>query len=80
MSLIIPISGAALTNNDVPHKVDKSSGSIGKRYARTDEIGIPFGITIDFDTVKEPLEHNGSIGSILGKPSQLKVDGGKSNI
>lgn len=48
------ITGAALTNNDVPHKVDKSSGSIGKRYARTDEIGIPFGITIDFDTIKEP--------------------------
>lgn len=46
--------GSALTNNDVPHKVDKSSGSIGKRYARTDEIGIPFGITIDFDTVKDP--------------------------
>lgn len=46
--------GAALTNNDVPHKVDNSSGSIGKRYARTDEIGIPFGITIDFDTIKEP--------------------------
>ena len=34
------------------HKVDDSSGSIGKRYARTDEIAIPFGVTIDFDTVK----------------------------
>jgi len=32
--------------------VDDSSGSIGRRYARTDEIAIPFGITIDFDTVK----------------------------
>lgn len=31
-------------------KVDTSSESIGKRYARTDEIGIPFAITIDFDT------------------------------
>lgn len=29
------------------------SGSIGKRYARSDEIGIPFGITIDYDTLKE---------------------------
>lgn len=36
------------------HKVDDSSGSIGRRYARTDEIAIPFGITIDFDTLKEP--------------------------
>jgi glycyl-tRNA synthetase len=27
--------------------------TIGKRYARTDEIGVPFGITIDFDTVQD---------------------------
>ncbi|RLG21416.1 glycine--tRNA ligase [Candidatus Micrarchaeota archaeon] len=30
-----------------------SSGSIGRRYARADEIGIPFGITIDYDTLKD---------------------------
>ena len=35
-------------------QVDDSSGSIGRRYARTDEIGVPFGITIDFDTLKNP--------------------------
>lgn len=34
------------------HKVDDSSGSIGRRYARTDEIAIPYGITIDFDTLR----------------------------
>jgi glycyl-tRNA synthetase len=28
-------------------------GSIGKRYARQDEAGTPFGITIDFDTLGE---------------------------
>merc|ERR1711879_967949 len=43
-----------LVNNDVSHKVDDSSGSIGKRYARTDESAIPFGITVDFDSLKEP--------------------------
>jgi len=43
-----------LTRCDVSHKVDDSSGTIGKRYARTDEVAIPFGITIDFDTLKEP--------------------------
>lgn len=43
-----------LTRVDVSHKVDDSSGSIGRRYARTDEISIPYGITIDFDTLKEP--------------------------
>lgn len=45
----------SLTERDISHKVDDSSGSIGRRYARTDEIAIPFGITVDFDTVnKEP--------------------------
>merc|ERR1719474_1588087 len=44
----------ALTDSDVSHRVDDSSGSIGKRYARTDEVAIPFGITVDFDSLKEP--------------------------
>lgn len=43
---------SSLTTLGVSHKVDTSSGSIGRRYARTDEIAIPYGITIDFDTVK----------------------------
>lgn len=30
-----------------------SSGSIGRRYARQDEIGTPFCITIDYDTLKD---------------------------
>jgi glycyl-tRNA synthetase len=42
-----------LSLHDLSYKVDDSSGSIGKRYARTDEIGIPFGVTIDFDTEKD---------------------------
>jgi len=29
------------------------AGSIGKRYARADEIGIPFAITIDYQTLKD---------------------------
>lgn len=29
------------------------SGSIGKRYRRQDEIGVPFSVTIDFDTLKD---------------------------
>jgi len=28
-------------------------GSIGKRYARADEIGIPFCVTIDYDTLED---------------------------
>lgn len=44
----------ALTFNDISHRVDDSSGSIGKRYARTDAIAIPYGVTIDFDTLNAP--------------------------
>ncbi len=29
------------------------SGSIGKRYYRHDEIGTPFGVTVDFDTIEK---------------------------
>merc|ERR1712038_872739 len=45
---------SALTRHEVSHKVDASGGSIGRRYARTDQIAVPFGITIDFDTLKAP--------------------------
>ncbi|MBM3309718.1 MAG: glycine--tRNA ligase, partial [Candidatus Altiarchaeales archaeon] len=30
-----------------------TSGSIGKKYARADEIGVPYCITIDYDTPKD---------------------------
>ncbi|KAI9753607.1 MAG: Glycine--tRNA ligase 1, mitochondrial [Chaenotheca gracillima] len=36
----------------ISNRVDDSSASIGKRYSRNDELGTPFGITIDFDSVK----------------------------
>ena len=29
------------------------SGSIGRRYARADEVGVPFCLTIDYDTLKD---------------------------
>lgn len=32
---------------------DESSTSIGKRYARNDEIGVPFAVTVDFTTVQD---------------------------
>lgn len=40
----------ALTELNISSRIDDSTGSIGRRYARTDEIAIPFGVTIDFDT------------------------------
>jgi glycyl-tRNA synthetase len=29
------------------------TGSIGRRYARADEAGVPLGITVDYDTLKD---------------------------
>jgi glycyl-tRNA synthetase len=31
----------------------RDSGSIGRRYARADEIGVPYALTIDYDTLKD---------------------------
>lgn len=31
---------------------DCGSSAIGKRYSRTDEMGIPFAVTIDFETLE----------------------------
>lgn len=44
-----------LTKEGIAHKVDDSSGSIGRRYSRTDEIGVPFGITVDFDSLADQV-------------------------
>lgn len=30
-----------------------TSGTIGRRYARSDEIGIPFAVTVDHDTLED---------------------------
>ncbi|SMN18007.1 similar to Saccharomyces cerevisiae YBR121C GRS1 Cytoplasmic and mitochondrial glycyl-tRNA synthase that ligates glycine to the cognate anticodon bearing tRNA [Maudiozyma saulgeensis] len=42
-----------LRKAQIPFKVDDSGVSIGKRYSRNDELGTPFGVTIDFDSVKD---------------------------
>ena len=42
-----------LTRAGVSSKVDDSTQTVGKRYARTDECGIPYALTVDFDTLKD---------------------------
>lgn len=44
---------AAMSREGVSFRLDDSSTGIGRRYARTDEIAIPFGITVDFQTIKD---------------------------
>jgi len=62
--LIVPLSAkdelvplvqevsANLRRAGIFSRVDDSSASIGNRYARNDELGTPFGITVDFASVK----------------------------
>src|SRR5207245_7953318 len=51
------------------------SGSIGRRYARADEAGIPLGITVDYDTLKDDtvtLRDRDSWNQIRVKIKELK--------
>ena len=42
-----------MLKKDIPQIVWDDNGNIGKRYRRQDEIGTPWCITIDFDTLKD---------------------------
>ena len=41
-----------LLSNGIRTDYDEA-GSIGRRYARADEAGVPFGVTVDYDTLKD---------------------------
>jgi glycyl-tRNA synthetase len=53
LNQLVPRIVQLLTEQGISSKVDDTGTAIGRRYARTDEIGIPFGITIDFDTLND---------------------------
>jgi glycyl-tRNA synthetase len=42
-----------LDDDQISYRVDQSGVSIGKRYSRNDELGIPFGITVDYDSLED---------------------------
>lgn len=44
---------ASLTAVGLSNQIDTSGATIGKRYARTDELGVPFAITIDYGTLSD---------------------------
>lgn len=48
------VAASDLKENEILHKVDDVSGSIGRRYIRCDEIGVPISITVDYDTLEKP--------------------------
>jgi glycyl-tRNA synthetase len=44
---------AALAAAGLSSFVDESAQSIGRRYARADEIGTPFAVTVDFESARD---------------------------
>lgn len=44
---------ASLMDSDLSARVDKSTASLGRRYARSDEVGVPFAVTVDFETLAD---------------------------
>ncbi|KAF9531350.1 hypothetical protein CPB83DRAFT_848893 [Crepidotus variabilis] len=95
--LVVPISArdefnplvkevsSKLRKAGVFSRVDDSNTSIGKRYARNDELGTPYGITIDFASVQNRTmtlrerdttqQRIGSVDEVIGVVTEL-VDGG----
>jgi glycyl-tRNA synthetase len=63
--LLVPLSGndvfvpilnqvsTILRRQGISNKIDDSGASIGRRYARNDELGTPFGITVDFQSAQD---------------------------
>ncbi len=49
------------------------AGAIGRRYRRIDEIGVPFGITIDFETLEGAREAHPQAGIAVGQPGTVTL-------
>ncbi|KAI0343857.1 glycyl-tRNA synthetase [Trametopsis cervina] len=78
--LIVPLStrsfddlvrevSTKLRKGGVFSRVDDSSASIGKRYARNDELGTPFGVTLDFASLQKrtmTLRERDTTGQLIG--------------
>lgn len=52
-NVVVDMIAADLLDNDVATRVDKSTASLGRRYARADELGVPFAVTVDFQSVQD---------------------------
>ena len=46
---------ARLRSLGVSHNIDDTSASTGKRYSRNDELEMPFGVTVDFESLRDGM-------------------------
>jgi glycyl-tRNA synthetase len=52
MNTLVKHLSALLRQHRVHHVIDTSGVSIGRRYSRQDQVGTPFGITVDFESIQ----------------------------
>ncbi len=50
-----------MLKEEIPQIMFDDNGNIGKRYRRQDEIGTPWCVTVDFDTLGETPEHKDTV-------------------
>lgn len=65
---------ARLRRLGIANNIDASSASIGRRYARNDELGTPFGVTVDFGSVED-----GSV-TLRERDSMVQVRGSEEEV
>ena len=65
---------ADLMDGDLATRVDKSTASLGRKYSRADEVGVPFAVTVDFDTLT-----NGTV-TLRERDSTIQIRLPKSDV
>mmetsp|Transcript_34515 Transcript_34515/g.79792 ORF Transcript_34515/g.79792 Transcript_34515/m.79792 type:complete len:413 (-) Transcript_34515:362-1600(-) len=53
LNIIVDGISSDFLENDISTRVDKSTAALGRRYSRADEVGVPFAITVDFQTLED---------------------------
>lgn len=74
LNAVVDDIAAELMDYDLSTRVDKSTAALGRRYARADEIGVPFAVTVDFGTVSD-----GSV-TLRERDSMIQIRLPKDNV
>ncbi|KAG9008715.1 Glycine--tRNA ligase 1, mitochondrial [Tulasnella sp. JGI-2019a] len=80
---LVPDVTSQFRRAGVATRVDDSNASIGKRYARNDELGTPYGVTLDFASVQKGTmtlrerdttdQRIGTIAEVIGVVKELTL-------
>ncbi|WJX65960.1 glycine--tRNA ligase [Trifolium repens] len=70
---IAKLISESLTAAGISHKIDITGASIGKQYAKTDELGVPFAVTVD-STTSVTIRERDSDGLFATSKDQVRVD------